>query len=408
MRRIALLAALCLLAGACGGDAVGTTTTSTTAPLATSTAPTTTTAATTTSAGTTSTSGGETSTTDAAYAWPTFAVAEANLCVVEHRSGESLNVRSGPGTAYDVVGTLAFDQTGVHATGVGANDAAGQVWKEIDFFGAQAWVASWLLTLQACDLASPSDYCVTGASCLERVNVRSGPGTSYEKLGTLPYDSIAVQATGASSPDADGRAWRQIRFRGGVGWVASWFLAASPCSPSPGTPCTLPSGGASAGCQNGWTTPAPGSSLWVDALEQIGVGGPWAEVAPAEFVVEQMRYCEGPEDANVIDPRPEVERWYIAGYSETDPSFRGRWLVRRTSFGFSLAAVAPYTSSGFGAGVWETCPDGCRVGRPLAGELCDAGCTEDYQNPPCLGITPGAWSPGDCSGLPPEVLACFG
>ena len=116
----------------------------------------------------------------------------------------------------------------------------------------------------------------------------------------------------------------------------------------------------------------------------------------------------GPEDADVIDPRPDVERWYVVGYAETDPSFRGRWLVRRTGVGFGLVAVAPYASTGFGSGVWETCPDGCRIGRPLAGQWCDSTCAEDFQADPCTGVAPGTWSPGDCRGLPPEVLGCFG
>ena len=69
--------------------------------------------------------------------------------------------------------------------------------------------------------------------------------------------------------------------------------------------------------------------------------------------------------------------------------------------------MAPYGSTGFGVGIWETCPDGCQVGRPIAGEFCDPACREDYQSPSCVGIAPGTWSPGDCHGLPPEVLACF-
>lgn len=409
MRRITLLAALCLLAGACGGGNTTDTTTTSPVPDTTSAASTTSTTApaTTTTATTTSTTAGE-ATTTTAYPWVTVDVPEADLCVIETRFGETLNVRSGPGTAYDVVGSLSFDQVGVHATGVGAEDDRGRTWKEIEYFGGRVWVASWLLTPNPCEVAAPADYCISGTSCTDRLNVRSGPGASFQKLGSLPYDMVGVQATGASSADADGRTWRQIRFRGSVGWVASWFLTASPCTPSTGAPCTLPAGGPSAGCVNGWSTPVPGSASWTAALEQIGVGGPWSEIDPSGFVVEQMRYCVGPEDADIIAPRPDVERWYIVGYAETDAAFRGRWLVRRTGVGFGLAAVAPYTSSGFGAGVWETCPDGCRVGRPIAGELCQAGCVEDYHGRPCQGISPGAWAPGDCTGLPPEVLACFG
>ncbi|MFH1329175.1 MAG: hypothetical protein ABIJ48_00735 [Actinomycetota bacterium] len=82
--------------------------------------------------------------------------------------------------------------------------------------------------------------------------------------------------------------------------------------------------------------------------------------------------------------------------------------MRRTGVGFGLVAVAPYTCTGLGAGVWETCPDGCRVGRTLTGEWCDAPCVEDFHRRPCLGIAPGTWVPGECTGPPPEVLARFG
>jgi uncharacterized protein YraI len=409
MRRIALLAALCLLAGACGDDDAATTTT--TEPLATTTAAATTTtpppSTTTSSATSTSTTEPETTTTALTYAWETFAVPEADLCVVENRSGDTINVRAGPGTTFDVVGTLSFDQTGVHATGMGANDDQDRVWKEVDYFGGSAWVASWLLTPNQCDLEAPADFCVADTSCTDRLNVRTGPAASYQKMGSLPFDAVGVQATGASSADPDGKIWRQIRFRGNVGWVASRFLAAAPCTPAAGDPCSLPSGGPTAGCVGGWTTPRPGSASWNAALEQIGVGGPWSEIDPNGFVVEEMRYCTGPEDADIIAPRPDVERWYIVGYAETDPDYAGRWLVRRTGVGFGLAAVAPYTSAGFGSGAWQTCPDGCRVGRPLAGELCNGACVEDYIWLPCEGIAPETWAPGDCSGPPPEVLGCL-
>ena len=122
MRRIALLAALCLLAGACGDDATTTSSSSSTAPPTTTTAlPTATTATSLTQPTTTATSTtpGETSTTGTTYAWATFDVPEADLCVVEHRSGETLNVRSGPGTTYDVVGSslLRPDRGACHRGG---------------------------------------------------------------------------------------------------------------------------------------------------------------------------------------------------------------------------------------------------------------------------------------------------
>ena len=354
----------------------------------------------------TSTTPGETSTTGTTYAWTTFEVPEADLCVVEHRSGETLNVRSGPGTAYDVVGSLSFDQTGVHATGVGANDGDGRVWKEIDYFGGHGvggFVAADPESLRPgrAGRLLRDRHLVPGAPQRPLRPRRRLPEAGEPPLrhGGRPGHRGLLRPTPTAVPGV------QIRFRGEVGWAASWLLTAAPCSPSAGSPCALPSGGPSAGCVNGWTTPLPGSAPWTDALEQIGVGGPWSEIDPNGFVVEQMRYCVGPEDADIIDPRPDVERWYIVGYAETDPSFRGRWLVRRTGVGFGLVAVAPYTSTGFGSGVWETCPDGCRIGRPLAGELVRRGLRRGLPGGGPAWASPPAPGPrATARGLPPEVL----
>jgi hypothetical protein len=218
---------------------------------------------------------------------------------------------------------------------------------------------------------------------------------------------VGVAATGMTADDTEGREWWQLSFRGEIGWAASWFLTASPCEASPGDPCALPSGAPTPACENGWTTPVPRSADWNAVLGHIGAFGPDALTDPDAFVVVEMRSCVGPEDADILAPRPQVERWYVVGYSEVDPSYRGRWIVRRTTVGFGLAWVAAYDSTGFGAGVWETCVDPCRSGRPLAGEWCDPGCVEDPFFDPCTGVAPGAWSPGDCSGLPPEVLGCL-
>jgi uncharacterized protein YraI len=53
------------------------------------------------------------------------------------------------------------------------------------------------------------------------VNVRSGPGTNHESLGTLsPNDVVFV--TGRDSSGA----WLQIEFKGEAGWAASEFMRA--------------------------------------------------------------------------------------------------------------------------------------------------------------------------------------
>lgn len=407
MRRFALLVALSLLAVACSSEE-STFETATTDQTPTSAAESTSSLATTTSPSTmppTSSSTIPATTTTTSAPPITYAVPAADLCVIDHLSDDALNVRSGPGTAFGVIGTLPFDATGVRATGVAADDDSARMWRQIEHAGGLGWVAGWLVTPEACTLAVPAEYCIIEPECtLERLEVLRGPGGGYARLGTLPYTAL-VAGTGASTIGADGFDWRQIHFRGEVGWVpAASLLDPSVCF---GRMCTAAIAPPSATCIDGWRGDSLAYAGLVEGLEMIGVGGPWSEVDPDAFVIEEVRIFDGPEDANIVAPRPTVQRIYILGYAETDSSFRGRWILRRTTAGFSLAAVAPYDSSGFGSGVWETCVDTCQTGRSVAGEWCDPACVEDYIFHSCQGIAPGAWAPGDCAGPPPEVLGCL-
>jgi len=402
MRRLALVTVLCLFAAACGDDAVFESTTTTTQPGTTAATSTIAVDSTSTTAPTTTTSTiPETTTTT----WETYAVPADELCVIDHLSDDALNVRSGPGGTFEVIGTLPYDATGVHATGLAADEATGQTWKQIDQDGGLGWVAGWLVTEGACSVGAAAEYCIIEPECgLSRLPVHSGPGAGYQQLGTLPWFAFPVEGTGAQATGGDGAAWQQIHFRGEVGWVPTTNLMAPPCH---AVMCASRFTPPSATCTGGWGEMGLGDHRLDQALESVGVGGPSPEIAAEAFVVEDARYFTGPEDANIVSPRPEVDRVYFVGYAETDPGFRGRWLLRGTTSGFALVAVAPHNSSGFGSGVWETCVDTCQTGRPLAGEWCDTGCVEDYIFRSCEGIAPGAWIPGDCAGPPPEVLGCL-
>lgn len=140
----------------------------------------------------------------------------------------------------------------------------------------------------------------------------------------------------------------------------------------------------SATCVEGWITPERGSALRSTALDML-------RSHPDErFVVVEMRYFIGPEDAEVLQPRGRVERWYIKAYSELEPRRRQRWLVRRAAVGSGIDAVAPYESSGYGPGVWR---------RPDAR---DESLADPFQRP-CQHTKAGE----KCMGLPREVLGCL-
>jgi hypothetical protein len=143
-------------------------------------------------------------------------------------------------------------------------------------------------------------------------------------------------------------------------------------------------GAATATCVNGWSTPERGSALRGAVLDMM-------RVRPGErFVVEEMRYFVGPEDAEVLGSRGDVERWYVKAFTETEPRRRLRWLVRRAPVGSGVDAVAPFESTGFGASTWR---------RPDAP---DESLADPFERP-CEGTQPG----DKCTGLPREVLGCL-
>ncbi len=170
-----------------------------------------------------------------AFAAPVLAQ-EGTGVTVEAR--QRVNVRSGPGTTFSIIGQLNAGEV-MNATG---RDGLGNDWLQIDFNGQAGWVAYFTvnvngdpdtLPIVAADTtaaqqpaaAEPpaaatemvvqavTDFFVTANA---RVNVRSGPGTLYTVIGQLAAGSSA-DITGRDSAEND---WLRIDFGGQEGWVA--------------------------------------------------------------------------------------------------------------------------------------------------------------------------------------------
>ena len=135
------------------------------------------------------------------------------------------NVRSGPGANHDLLGTLEEGETAVI-------NGQYEDWYLIEFDGAPGWIASWvvketnvedvpqvdatgaIVATPAAPEATPTATLVAGE---DGANVRSGPGTGYDRIGTLqPGDSAVV--TGRVEE------WYRIDFDGAPGWVAGWVV----------------------------------------------------------------------------------------------------------------------------------------------------------------------------------------
>jgi len=67
-------------------------------------------------------------------------------------------------------------------------------------------------------------------------------------------------------------------------------------------------------CVQGWVRPRAGSKLRKAALDML------RQQRGERFVVLEMRYFVGPEDAEVIGPQRQVERWYVKARSLADRS----------------------------------------------------------------------------------------
>lgn len=134
-----------------------------------------------------------------------------------------VNVRSGPGTAFAALGLLDAGEK----VQVLVRDATG-AWYQIVYPaapGGTGWVAAQFVQLAAgAQVPLDATPTPTGPSgrVLQRLNVRSGPGLSFNSLGTLEPD-VTVALTGKNATAS----WFQIDYPsgpGGHGWVTAQYV----------------------------------------------------------------------------------------------------------------------------------------------------------------------------------------
>jgi uncharacterized protein YraI len=152
-------------------------------------------------------------------------VKESNMSPVEGTTTTQVNVRAGPSTASESLGMVSpFVKVQI----IG-KDASGS-WYQIIYAGSEngkGWVRAeyaQVNTPAEIPLVETTAGSGSGLSGLviQKINVRSGPGTEYELLGMLnPNDVVFI-----TGKDAGG-AWMQIEFASaldGKGWVTGEFL----------------------------------------------------------------------------------------------------------------------------------------------------------------------------------------
>jgi uncharacterized protein YraI len=139
-----------------------------------------------------------------------------------------LNVRAEPSTAGEVLGILAANV----AVQIVGRDPGGNWWQILYEAGAdgKGWVTAQFVETEVSPevpvIGSGGTESGLGFSAvvIQQLNVRSGPGTSFNSLGILNTDDV-VSLTGRNR---DGT-WLQIEFTGGPegrGWVSAGFIRA--------------------------------------------------------------------------------------------------------------------------------------------------------------------------------------
>lgn len=147
----------------------------------------------------------------------------------------TVNVRSGPGTEYDIIGQLT---SGDEVQVTGRSDEESN-WLRIGFDGREGWVAYFTVTVLspttdvviveppdgqvaprlAATPTMPSAFTDIYVTAYRSVNVRTGPGLEYSSIGDLDVGSTA-DVIGRSADDR----WLQIDFNGDSGWVAFFVV----------------------------------------------------------------------------------------------------------------------------------------------------------------------------------------
>lgn len=143
-----------------------------------------------------------------------------------------VNVRSGPGTSYDSLGQLEAGEK----IQIIARDSQ-TTWYLILYPAApqgRAWVAAQYVTVASGSVV-PLDATLTPAGptghVILRLNVRSGPGRTFDTLGMLE-PGVAVSLTGKNTTAS----WFQIDYPagpGGHGWVTSQYVQTDAASDLP-------------------------------------------------------------------------------------------------------------------------------------------------------------------------------
>lgn len=128
-------------------------------------------------------------------------------------NGAPLNLRSGPGTDYDMLTTIPAD---AELTITGTESG----WYKTSYDGVSGYVSGDYVTLTDKTPAEPEPSTGTLKTDGVSLNMRSGPGTDFDKLTAIPADAV-LTITGTEN------GWYKTSYNGAAGYVSSDYVVLS-------------------------------------------------------------------------------------------------------------------------------------------------------------------------------------
>ena len=194
-----------------------------------------------------------------------------------------LNVRSGAGTSYSKLGKLEYkEKVTVLSTSNG--------WSKINYNGKTGYVdSSYLKSTVPGSTNDNTNNETTGTTkyvnTTSGLNVRSGAGTSYSKLGKLEYkEKVPVLSTS--------NCWSKINYNGKTGYVDSSYLQS-----------TVPGSNGNNANNNNNTVSTKANEVIAYAKTLLGKPYVWGAQGPNSFDCSGFTYYVFKNKAGIVLPR---------------------------------------------------------------------------------------------------------
>ncbi len=157
-----------------------------------------------------------------------------NWRVIDIQDWDTLFVRSGPGKSYDHIDDLPYDATGVGIVRCRSVSGYSQPWCEVRYKCVTGWVYQrYLVEGGPVDRSGPTQasaggsYHVVDVGANDVLNVRAGPGTQYDLVGTIPPNGSGIELRSCRSVSGQRYKWCIVKYRSVEGWASGCCLADS-------------------------------------------------------------------------------------------------------------------------------------------------------------------------------------